>query len=183
MLVACRLAGLSALGGHYADDNNQAQLRVLSERFLRGSVADTNPTLHGHADGIRLPETTKLGRPCHHVPQKGARSMSPANHSQAHPISSSPTLAYPSKRVSEKALSGPFVVWRKSGMRTPDAMPTTSRRCRHRPRTGPRSDCAYTSMCKLTIRSNEPPLSSQAGAPLRAQETSSRAATSLWADD
>jgi hypothetical protein len=32
MLVACRLAGLSALGAHYADDNAQAQSGVDEHR-------------------------------------------------------------------------------------------------------------------------------------------------------
>jgi hypothetical protein len=30
-----------------------------------------------------LPKTTKLGRPCHHVPKQGARSVSHANHSES----------------------------------------------------------------------------------------------------
>ena len=35
MLVACRLAGLSALEGHYADDNAQAQSVVEEQQERR----------------------------------------------------------------------------------------------------------------------------------------------------
>ena len=37
MLVACRLAGLSALEGHYADDNAQAQSGVKEQQERRRS--------------------------------------------------------------------------------------------------------------------------------------------------
>jgi len=37
MLVACRLAGLSALEGHYADDNAQAQSGVEEQQERRAA--------------------------------------------------------------------------------------------------------------------------------------------------
>jgi hypothetical protein len=47
MLVACRLAGLSALGAHYADENTQAQFGVKEQqerRHPRSSEAMGRPS-------------------------------------------------------------------------------------------------------------------------------------------
>ena len=94
------------------------------------------------------------------------------------------TWSAPRTTIVRASPSGPFAVWLKSGGRTPDAMPFVApRRCRRPARTSPKSDWRIYRAGELTSRSTERPLSLQAGAPLRAQETSSRAATSPWVDD